>query len=80
MLILELIVEITLTTVILILFIMKLVKLPVKIKQFDSIFDNEKYRDFSDINLMKEEVNEKYNQLILASIKMIQRMRLENSF
>ena len=36
------------------------------IKQFDSIFDNEKYRDFSDVNLMKEEVNEKYNQLILA--------------
>ena len=36
------------------------------IKQFDRIFDNEKYRDFSDVNLMKEEVNEKYNQLILA--------------
>ena len=29
------------------------------IKQFDSIFDNENYRDFFNINLMKEEVNEK---------------------
>ena len=28
------------------------------IKQFDSIFDNEIYRDFCDINLMEEEVNE----------------------
>lgn len=36
------------------------------IKQFDSIFDNEKYRDFSDINLMREEVNAKYDQLTLA--------------
>ena len=36
------------------------------IKQFDSIFYNEKYRDFSDINLVKEELNEKYNQLILT--------------
>ena len=36
------------------------------IKQFDSIFDNEKYLDFSGINLMKGEVNQKYNQLILA--------------
>ena len=36
------------------------------IKKFDSIFDNGKYRDFPDINLMREEVNEKYKQLILA--------------
>lgn len=36
------------------------------IKQFDSIFDNEKYRDFSDINLMRVEVNAKYDQLTLA--------------
>ena len=30
----------------------------VYIKKFDSIFDNEKYRGFSDINLMTQEVNE----------------------
>ena len=36
------------------------------IKQFDSIFDNEKHCDSSEINLMKEEVDEKYNQLVLA--------------
>ena len=35
------------------------------IKMFDSIFDNEKYCDFSDINLMTQEVNEKYDRLIL---------------
>ena len=34
------------------------------IKKFDSIFDNEKYRDYSDGNLMTQEVNEKYDQLI----------------
>ena len=36
------------------------------IKKFDSIFDNEKHRNFSDINLIREEVNEKYDHLILA--------------
>ena len=36
------------------------------IKKFDSIFDNEKHRNFSDINLIREEVNEKYDRLILA--------------
>ena len=36
------------------------------IKKFDGIFVNEKYRDFSNINLMREEVNEKYDHLILA--------------
>ena len=35
------------------------------IKKFNSIFDNEKCRDFSDINLMTQEVNEKYDPLIL---------------
>ena len=35
------------------------------IRKFDSIFDNEKYRDFSDINLMTQDVNEKYDRLIL---------------
>ena len=36
------------------------------IKKFDSIFDNEKYYDFCDIQLMKEEVEDKYNDLILV--------------
>ena len=36
------------------------------IKQFDSIFGNKKYREFSDISLTKEEVNKKCNQSILA--------------
>ena len=35
-------------------------------KKFDGIFVNEKYCDFSNINLMREEVNEKYDHLILA--------------
>ena len=36
------------------------------IKKFDSIFHNKKYSDFFDINLLKEEVEEKYNKLFLA--------------
>ena len=35
------------------------------IKKFDSIFDNENCRDFSDINLMTQETNEKHDRLIL---------------
>ena len=35
-------------------------------KKFDGIFVNEKYCDFSNISLMREEVNEKYDHLILA--------------
>ena len=34
------------------------------IKKFDSICDNKKYRNFCDIELMKEEVEDKYNGLI----------------
>ena len=36
------------------------------IKKFDSIFDNEKHSNFSDINLMREEVSKNYDRLILA--------------
>ena len=36
------------------------------IKMFDSIFDNEQYHNFCDKELMKEEVKDKYNGLILA--------------
>ena len=35
------------------------------IKKFHNIFDNEKYVQFSKTNIMKQEINEKYNQLIL---------------
>lgn len=34
------------------------------IKKYHSIFDNEKYFQFSDANIMMEEVNEKYHKLI----------------
>lgn len=34
------------------------------IKKYDNIFDNEKYFQFSDANIMMEEVNEKYHKLI----------------
>ena len=36
------------------------------IKKFGSIFDNQKYHGFCDIELMKEEVEDKYNGLVLA--------------
>ena len=36
------------------------------IKKFYSIFDNEKHSNFSDINLMREEVSKNYDRLILA--------------
>ena len=36
------------------------------VKKCDSIFDNIKYSDFSNINIMKEEIEEKYSKLILA--------------
>ena len=35
------------------------------IKKFCNIFDNEKYIQFSKANIMKQEINEKYDQLIL---------------
>ena len=35
------------------------------IKKFDNIFDNEKYVQFSEANIVTQEVNEKYNWLIL---------------
>ena len=35
------------------------------IKRFDSIFDNENYRNFYDVEIMREEVNQKFDQLIL---------------
>ena len=34
-------------------------------KKFDNIFDNEKYVQFSEANIVTQEVNEKYNWLIL---------------
>ena len=34
------------------------------IKKYDNIFDNEKYFQFSDANIMMQEVNEKYHKLI----------------
>ena len=36
------------------------------IKKFEIIFDSGKYHDFCDIELMKEEVGDRYNGLILA--------------
>ena len=36
------------------------------IKKIDSIFNNKKYSDFSEINFLKEKVEEKYNKLFLA--------------
>ena len=36
------------------------------IKKFDSIFDNEKYHNFCDIEIIKEEVEYNYNGLVLA--------------
>lgn len=35
------------------------------IKKYEDIFDNEKYLQFSDPNIIKQEVNEKYDRLIL---------------
>ena len=35
------------------------------IKRFDSIFDNENYRNFYDVEIMREDVNQKFDQLIL---------------
>ena len=39
------------------------------IKKFENIFDNEKYSQLSDTNIMTQEVNEKYDQLILNLYK-----------
>ena len=36
------------------------------IKKYDNIFDNKKYFQFSDINVMTEEVNGKFDRLILG--------------
>ena len=36
------------------------------IKKYNSIFDNKKYSDFSDSNLMREEIEEKYSKLFLS--------------
>ena len=36
------------------------------IKKYDNIFDNKKYLQFSDINVMTEEVNGKFDRLILG--------------
>ena len=36
------------------------------IKKYDNIFDNKKYFQFSDINVMTEEVNGKFDMLILG--------------
>ena len=35
------------------------------IEKLDNIFDNGKYTQFSDVNIMTQEVNEKYDQLII---------------
>lgn len=35
-------------------------------KKFDTIFNNENYPDFYDVQIMREEVNQKYNQLLLS--------------
>ena len=35
-------------------------------KKFDTIFNNENYHDFYDVQIMREEVNQKYNQLLLS--------------
>ena len=39
------------------------------IKKFDNIFDNERYSQLSDTNIMTQEVNEKYDQLTLNLYK-----------
>ena len=36
------------------------------IKKYDNIFHNKKYFQFSDINVMTEEVNGKFDRLILG--------------
>lgn len=36
------------------------------IRKYESIFNNKKFSDFSDINLMKEEIEQKYFELFLA--------------
>ena len=36
------------------------------IKKYDNIFDNEKHFQISDINIMTEEVNEKFDRLLLG--------------
>ena len=36
------------------------------IKKYDNIFDNKKYFQFSDINVMTDEVNGKFDRLILG--------------
>ena len=36
------------------------------IKIFDTIFDNEKYRDFYNLQMIREEINQKYSGLILG--------------
>ena len=35
------------------------------IKKLNNIFDNEKYKQFIDVNIMTQEVSEKFDQLIL---------------